>query len=167
MEPSPRSVSKLGEPDPFEDRIAETMTRLRRVLVAQYSGEVGIEVAADAQAWAWANQDRVLEARNPGGLLYRVAQSRARTHHRWMDRRAPIEMVPEDVVAEVRPELVDLYRCLGRLNVKQRIAVVMVHAHGERYDTVADLLGVSTAAVTNHVHRGLKKLRSMMEETDR
>lgn len=156
-----------GERDDLGDALAETMIRLRRVLVAQYGGEIGIEVAADAQAWAWANPDRVMGADNPGGLLYRVAQSRARAHHRWIDRRAPIEMVPEAAVAEARPELVDLYRSLGGLNEKQRVAVVMVHAHGETYDAVADVLGVSTAAVTNHVHRGLKKLRSMMEDDER
>jgi RNA polymerase sigma factor (sigma-70 family) len=167
MDPSPRLVTESGDADSFAERLAPVMTRLRRVLVAQYGGEVGVEVAADAQAWAWAHQDRVDEATNPGGLLYRVAQSRTRSHHRWRDRRAPIEMVPDHTVAETRPELVDLYRCLGRLNEKQRLAVVMVHAHGEPYDAVADLLGVSTAAVTNHVHRGLKKLRSMMEDDDR
>lgn len=150
----------------FGVELTATMTRLRRVLVAHYGGEIGVEVTAEAQAWAWANRDRVLEATNPGGLLYRVAQSRARSHHRWLDRRAPVEMVPEAEVAEARPELVDLYRCLGRLKDEERVAVVMVHAHGEPYQSVADLLGVSVAAVTNHVHRGLKKLRSQMDEKE-
>lgn len=166
MDPIASSVD-FTEPDEFDGLIAEAIERLRRVLVAQYGGEIGVEVAADAQAWAWANQAQLLEAVNPGGLLYRVAQSRARVHHRWVDRRAPVEMVPEVVVAETRPELLDLYRYLGQLNEKQRVAVVMVHAHGETYEAVAGVLGVSTAAVTNHVHRGLKKLRSMMEDDER
>ena len=166
MDSSPGPASEPEVDDPFAARLVDVMVRLRRVLVAQYGGEIGVEVAADAQAWAWANPPKVVEASNPSGLLYRVAQSRARAHHRWVARRAPVEMVPDDVVAQTRPELVDLYACLGRLDEKQRIAVVMVHAHGERYDTVAQMLGVSTAAVTNHVHRGLKKLRSMMEDTE-
>lgn len=155
-----------AEPDVFDEASAEALDRLRRVLVAQYGGEIGVEVFADVQVWAWANQDQVAEAVNPGGLLYRVAQSHARAHHRWVDRRAPVEMVPEAVVAETHPELLDLYSYLGRLNEKQRVAVVMVHAHGETYEAVAQVLGVSTAAVTNHVHRGLKKLRSMMEDDE-
>lgn len=147
--------------------LEEVMPRLQRVLMARYGGEVGIEVAADARAWACAHPERLLAASNPAGLLYRVAQSHARPHHRWLARRAPIEIVPEAVVARERPDLVDLYRSLGRLSDRQRIAVVLVHAHGESYRTAAELLGVSTAAVTNHVHRGLTRLRKMMEERDR
>lgn len=159
----------MGEPDAetFDAGTAAALDRLRRVLIAQYGGEIGVEVFADVQVRAWANQDQVTEATNPGGLLYRVAQSQARTHHRWVDRRAPVEMVPEAVVADTHPELIDLYRYLGRLNEKQRVAVVMAHAHGETYQAVAEVLGVSTAAVTNHVHRGLKKLRLMMEDYER
>jgi DNA-directed RNA polymerase specialized sigma24 family protein len=42
------------------------------------------------------------------------------------------------------------------------VAVVLVHCFGYRYREVAELLGVSEAAVTNHVHRGLARLRSML-----
>lgn len=142
------------------------VTRVQRVVVARFGGEIGVEVAADVAEWAWAHRDQVTEAANPGGLLYRVAQSRARTHIRWVNRRASVELLPEHVVGETDDELLDLFRCLSLLNDNQRVAVVLVHAHGERYDDVAAVLGISTAAVTNHVHRGLKRLRKMMEDTD-
>jgi DNA-directed RNA polymerase specialized sigma24 family protein len=38
----------------------------------------------------------------------------------------------------------------------------MVHCYGYRYRDVAEVLGVSDAAVTNHVHRGLARLRTLL-----
>lgn len=141
----------------------EAMERVEHALIARFGGEIGIEVAAEVRAWAWHNLDQVAGAENPAGLLYRVGQSRARGHLRWAQRRAPVELLPEGVVRDRNAELVDLFRFLGDLSEPQRVAVVLVHAHGETYDDVAAVLGVSTAAVTNHVHRGLKKLRRLME----
>lgn len=105
-------------------------------------------------------------AANPGGWLFRVGQSRARVYTRWFRRRAPIELLPEGAIGEPNADLIDLFRCLGQLNDAQRVAVVLVHGHGERYEDAAQILGVSTAAVTNHIHRGLRKLRFLMEEED-
>jgi RNA polymerase sigma factor (sigma-70 family) len=158
------TTGEAGPATSFDQLVADHLVRVRRAAVARYGLEVGTEVAADARAWAWANRDEVLAADNPAGLLFRVAQSRARSHHRWAARRAPVELLPESDVGEADAGLVDLFRALSRLSDPQRVAVVLVHAHGERYDDVAALLGVSTAAVTNHVHRGLKKLRSMLED---
>ena len=148
----------------FVDLVEPCLERVRRAAIARFGFEIGVEAAAETQVWAWANRAQLLEADNPAGLLFRVAQTRAEPHHRWSSRRAPAELVPESTMAAVRPELVDLLRALPRLREPERVAVVLVHAHGERYDDVAELLGVTTAAVTNHVHRGLKKLRTLMEE---
>jgi len=150
----------------FERLVADDLRRVRRAAVARYGFEVGTEAAADAQEWAWTHRDKVFVAHNRGGLLYRVMQSKARRHRRWSSRRAPVELLPEAVVDDWKPELVDLFHSLGRLSDEQRIAVVMVHAHGERYADVAGLLGVTEAAVTNHVHRGLVRLRKMLEAND-
>jgi DNA-directed RNA polymerase specialized sigma24 family protein len=48
---------------------------------------------------------------------------------------------------------------LGGLNHEQRVSVLLVHGYGYSYGDVAEVLGVSVAAVTNHVHRGLVALR--------
>lgn len=157
-------MGEAGPASSFDHLVSDHLVRVRRAAVARYGVEVGGEVAAEARAWAWANREEVLAADNPAGLLFRVAQSRARSHHRWSARRAPVELLPESDRQDLTPEVVDLFAALSRLSDPQRIAVVLVHAHGERYDHVAEVLGVSTAAVTNHVHRGLKKLRSMLED---
>ncbi|MEO8695965.1 MAG: sigma factor-like helix-turn-helix DNA-binding protein [Acidimicrobiales bacterium] len=45
-----------------------------------------------------------------------------------------------------------------------RVAVLLVHGYSFTYREVAALLGVSEAAVTNYVHRGLTRLRSILEK---
>jgi transposase len=48
-----------------------------------------------------------------------------------------------------------LLDALGRLKHEQRVAVLLVHGHGYRYDEVAEVLGVSTAVVrAARSHRG-------------
>jgi RNA polymerase sigma-70 factor (ECF subfamily) len=59
--------------------------------------------------------------------------------------------------------VVDLLRSMQRLPVAQRACVLLVKSYGFSYREVAEVLGITEAAVTNHVHRGLRRLRSMME----
>ncbi|MFT3852441.1 MAG: sigma factor-like helix-turn-helix DNA-binding protein [Ilumatobacteraceae bacterium] len=47
----------------------------------------------------------------------------------------------------------------------QRSAVLLIKAHGCSYAETAELRGISEAAVTNHLHRGLKRLRASLEAT--
>ena len=42
----------------------------------------------------------------------------------------------------------------------------MVHMYSFTYREVAELIGVTEAAVTNYVHRGLKRLRHLLAERD-
>jgi DNA-directed RNA polymerase specialized sigma24 family protein len=132
---------------------------LRQALVARFGLDVGVEAHAEAVAWAWEHQDRLEGVTNRVGYLYRVAQSHARPHLRWRRRMVLVE--PAD--AAVHPDLdVDLLDALADLRHAQRIAVVLVHCHGWSYAEVAVLLQVEVTAVTNHVHRGLTKLRASL-----
>jgi RNA polymerase sigma factor (sigma-70 family) len=56
-----------------------------------------------------------------------------------------------------------LPKALGALSEHQRVAVVLAHGFGWTHREVAELLGVSTSTVQNHVERGLKKLRGTLE----
>ncbi len=99
---------------------------------------------------------------NPAGYLYRVGQSAAKVYTRW--RRRPPFIAGEPVHdAEVRFDA-ELFDALAHLNVNQRVAVLMVHGYGASYADVAELLNISVAAVTNHVHRGLNRLRNQLRE---
>jgi RNA polymerase sigma factor (sigma-70 family) len=122
--------------------------------------EVGTEVTADALAWAWENWDRVQAMANPVGYLFRVAQSSARRHHRWR-RRIGLPAEPRDELAGIEP---GLDGALAALPARQRTAVLLVHGLGWTYQETADAMDVSLAAVRNHVHRGLARLRTTLGE---
>lgn len=148
--------------DGFERFMATDGARLRRALVARYGTDVGPEIASDALARAWAEWPRIREMANPAWYLYRVAQSSARRYHRWGRQPAfPVEQVMNDSQAEPA-----LHEALTRLRPHQRVAVLLAHAHGYSYAEVADLTGMTPDAVRNHVHRGMRRLRDLLEVSD-
>ena len=61
--------------------------------------------------------------------------------------------------------VVDLLRAMQRLPAMQRACLLLVKSYGFSYREAGDILGVTEAAVTNHVHRGITRLRSIMEVT--
>jgi DNA-directed RNA polymerase specialized sigma24 family protein len=136
--------------------------RLRRALVARYGIDLGSEVAADAIAWGVEHPDRLAEMQNPIGYLYRVGQSAARRHLRAgrLPLRFPAETYGGD--AELPG---DVFEELKRLQPDQRVAVLLVHGYGFTYREVAEMLSIRETAVTNHVHRGMKRLRRRLEGT--
>ena len=139
--------------------------RVRRGLVAVYGVEIGTDVAADAMRYAWERWTEISLMTNPAGYLFRVGQSHARPHVRWARRRQSYPSSYERTISgggDVA-ELVDLLAALGRLPAHERAAVVLVRAHGYPYRDAAELLGVTTTALTNHVHRGMRRLRLLLE----
>ncbi len=149
--------------DPFEEFVEVESGRLRAVLVARYGVEVGCDAHADALGWAWQNWDRLVVMDNPVGYLYRVAQSATRSQRRWLTRHSFPARMPErwHVDADV-----SLMTSLARLTEPQRVALLMVHGHQWSYAEVAEVLGCSVSAVTNHVHRGLSAMRKQLVEED-
>jgi len=143
------------------DRSLVGMQRsVRRALVARCGLEVGGEAAAEAMAWAIAHPTRLETMTNPAGYLYRVGLSSVRREWRLAKRRGRLLFEPS-VEADF---LVDeqLFAALSRLKRDERVAVVLVHAYAYSYREVAEIVGASEAAITNHVHRGLRRLRVLM-----
>lgn len=150
--PVPRSAE-------FEVFVASEGCRLRRALVARFGVDVGNEVANDALALAWSQWPTVAVMSNRVGFLYRVGQSAARRYWRW---RRGVVLAAVDDRGELDRYDDGLLDALGELNHEQRVAVLLVHGYGYSYGDVAEVLGVSVAAVTNHVHRGLGSLRKQL-----
>lgn len=142
------------------ERFARTEAeRLRRVLVAQHGVDLGNDLASDAIAYAWEHWDRVGGLTNPVGYLYRVAQTSGRDRRR---RQRPVPFLAE------RPPDVEhadpaLAQALMRLAPVPRACVVLVHVYGWSYGEVAESLNVSEASIRNHLHRGVRKLRDLLE----
>ena len=104
----------------------------------------------------WERWDRVEPMANRAGYAYRVAQSSSRRHTRW---KRGVLLPREDFAGAHADDGRDIFLSLGALKPLQRTCVVLVHAHGWTYADVAEVLGISIAAVTNHVHRGMRQLR--------
>src|SRR6266851_1697777 len=151
----------VREPVEEFDRFAAAVgEQLRRVLVAHHGVEVGNDVTDEALAYAWEHWDRVRCLENPAGYLYRVAGSASRRHRRWRRRLVlPVESRRPDEPAD--PGLHEALKCLTS---QQRVCVILVHVCDWTYEQTASATGLSIAAVTNHLHRGLKRLRRELEE---
>ena len=137
--------------------------RLRRIMTARYGVEAGGYIHADSMAWAWQNWAKLQAMENPVGYLYRVAQSSARPHHRWLRRTSFPSKFPERWHLD---EDSSLFNSLSSLSEAQRVSVLMVHGHQWTYAEVAEALECSVSAVTNHVHRGLATLRRQLESEE-
>jgi len=144
-------------PDEF---LAGADVTLRRALVARYGFDVGSDAAADAVAWAVEHWGQVLEMENALGYLYRVGQTSARRQFRSHRPDVVVAQPFADRVVDI-----DLQRALMGLRVEQRVAVLMVHGFGYRYRDVAEVLDTTVSNVTNHVTRGLARLRALLEES--
>lgn len=160
------SVSNQSDLDAtFDAFVRDVGERVRRALVARYGVEVGSEAAAEALSVAWERWPEVAAMSNPAGFLFRVGQSQARPHLRWWNRRRRLLIEPADARAASDEGHVDddLAQALERLSDMQRAVLLLVRAHGYSYGEAADVLSISEAAVTNHVHRGTDRLRKLLE----
>lgn len=144
--------------------VAALQARLRQAMAAKYGPEIGHEAADEAIAWALAHPDRIGGVDQPLAYLYRVAQSKARPSLRWFARRAPAFEGDAILAAHVAPVDPGLVRALTMLPPDHRSAVLLVHAHGWTIAEVAAARGVPVTTVTNHLRRGLIKLRSILKE---
>lgn len=144
----------------FEQYVSANGDRLLHILTARYGPDVASDVYHDALIKAWEPWSRVGAYRNPGGFLYRAAQSAARKHHRWLrELNFPTEY-PE--LPDRSSERIDLGRALERLRPTPRMCVVLVHVYGYSYDEAATILDISPTAVRNNTHRALRRLRQWM-----
>ena len=146
-----------GHPGDFEALINEIRSRLLPALVSKWGIEVGSDLCSDVEEYAWTNQRKVIAMENPLGYLYRVAQSKSRSHVRWRSRATFPSRFPDIVHEDM--QLHDTLQMLAGLKPDQRVCVLLVHAFGWTYAEVAELLGVTRSVVNHHVHRGLTHLR--------
>ncbi len=151
--------------DEFARFVADAGVSVRRALVARYGVDVGTEAAAAALAVAWERWAQIRIMDRPAGYVYRIGQSRARPHVRW--RRRAVQFPGESATtADVNAEVLDLFAALRRLPARERTALVLVKSYGYSHRRVAELLGVPDTTVNNLVHRGLQRVRALLEVTE-
>jgi RNA polymerase sigma-70 factor (ECF subfamily) len=121
------------------------------------------ELAKDATAEAFAQLlRRADDVRDPRAWVWRAA-------FRIADREQKRNRISSTNVAATYdfPEpVVDLMRALRALPPTQRKAVVLYHLEDRPISEIAEVLGTSRAAVGVHLHRGRRRLESLLEERD-
>lgn len=139
--------------------------RLRRAMSARYGIDVGCDATNAALGFAWERWDQVSAMDNPAGYLYRVAQTKAR---RDLARGRPLRLPPEHPHLSDGHEGLDddLAAALRNLSESQRLSVLLVHAYGWTPAEVASMSGSSPSTVRSHLRRGLRRLRSLLPESD-
>ncbi len=151
----------------FEAFVREAEPRLSRALAAAYGFEHGRDATAEALAYAWENWDRLKHVTNLHGYLFRVGQTRSRRIRQSAPRGVPVHRPARPPQFEVadhadRDFEPGLPAALAGLTQRQRIAVVLVHGYGYTLREVADLTGVRSTTVQNHLDRGLARLRASL-----
>ena len=149
----------------FDSFVRVEGVRLRRAMSARYGVDVGCDATNAALAFAWERWGRVSAMDNPAGYLYRVAQTKAR---RDLARGRPLRYPPE------QPQLTgengdlgdELVAALRELSEPQRLAVLLVHAYGWTPAEVSSMTGSSPSTVRSHLRRALRRLRSLLPESD-
>jgi RNA polymerase sigma-70 factor (ECF subfamily) len=135
--------------------------RLWWALVA-YSGDRDIASDACAEAFAQA-LGRTDEIRDPGAWIWKVAfrvaagelKRRRATDHRVPDVADPASQPAEELVALLR-----------RLPDHQRAAIVLHYYADRSVAEIAEALGVSPATARVHLHRGRRRMKQLLEDTD-
>jgi DNA-directed RNA polymerase specialized sigma24 family protein len=141
--------------------VADVRPVLERALVARHGIPTGADAASDAVEYAYANWQRLATMANPAGYLFRVGDNRALRAARSAGRH--VALVAEPLTVD-SPYDIDLQRALLRLSWEQRVVVVLVHAHGHSYGDAARIMDLPVTTVTNHLHRGLNRLRRLLED---
>jgi RNA polymerase sigma-70 factor (ECF subfamily) len=127
-----------------------------------YSGDPDVASDAAAESFAQALR-RGRELRDVRAWVWRVA---FRVAAGELDRRRSTEpTIPERAVPvdDARLEILD---ALGRLRDRQRAAIVLHYYADLPVRRIAVLLGISSATVRVHLHRGRQRLAELLEYDD-
>ena len=115
----------------------------------------------------WAEWPRISRYESPATWVARVAISRLRDHQRSVRRLAAalLRLGRQTDVESASPgERLDITVALGRLPLRQRLAVVLFYLDDRPICQVAGLMGVSEGTVNRHLFRAREALRTYLRE---
>jgi RNA polymerase sigma factor (sigma-70 family) len=149
----------------FEDFYRDQRaTMLRTVGYALDDPDLSLEATDEAFARAYERWDEVRAMANPGGWVFRVAMNVGRNRQRrvGLERRKPppVERDRPDIEGVADPALAE---ALAQLSVDQRIVIVLRYHLDWPVDDIAASLDLSPGTVKSRLHRGLRRLESLLE----
>src|SRR3954462_12248481 len=159
------AVAPFSDPaEEFEALYREHARRVYRYALAVLRNPADAE---DVTQTTFMNAYRAMqngtEPQKPENWLIRIAHNACRTRFIRAANR-PTEVPLDETVHDVavpddeRPNLRELLRALGQLPFNQRSALVMRELEGRSYEEIAELLGVTVAAVEMLLFRARRSL---------
>jgi RNA polymerase sigma-70 factor (ECF subfamily) len=137
------------------------------------SPDLAADITQEVFVRAWRYLGRFDTSRPFRPWLYRIAVNRTASMRKREDERATVELdelthepaAPDDVAGELeRGELADaVHLAIAELSAQQRQAIVLVELQGHTANEAAVVMACSAATVRQHVFRGKKRLRKLLE----
>ena len=151
---------KVTHVSDIERTYRDSGDRLWWALLA-YTGdpEVARDAAAEAYARALAAADSI---RDPAAWIWRVAFRVATTEIR---QRRDIQSALE-ATYEIDDRSLEVLLALSKLSSRQRAAFVLFYLDDRTTEEIADLLAISKATVSVHLHRARRRLRLILGDDD-
>jgi RNA polymerase sigma factor (sigma-70 family) len=148
---------------PFQALMDEHRTDVYRFLRASVGPHDADDAFQETFIAALRAYPRLRAGSNLRGWLFTIAHRKALDLHRARSRRAvPVDELPENVGEPLlnggEPEL---WRAVGDLPPKQRVAVLLRFAGDLAYREIGVATGTTEEAARRNVHEGLKKLREV------
>lgn len=159
----------------YQDRLYNTILRLVD------NSEDALDVIQDAFLNAYQSLDSFKGDAQFFTWLYRIAVNTAISHKRKkrvlariVDRLGELILEPSDPSEFSRPghalEQAEqeqmLQRALMRLSPEHRAVLVMKELEGQRYEQMAEILGVPVGTIRSRLHRARLELRELLEQDE-
>jgi RNA polymerase sigma-70 factor (ECF subfamily) len=126
------------------------------------------DLAQEIVVQLWRSFGRYDERRRFSTWMYRIALNVAITFYRGETRRSRRTVPAAESILEIAAEasepaaadedLAQLHRAIARLDELDR-ALVLLYLDGNRYETIAEVLGISETNVGTKIHRIKQRLR--------
>ena len=173
------AAARRGDRTAFDELVRRTYVDTYTLAVRLTGNEEDArDVVQETYLRAWKSLKRFRGDAAFTTWLYRIT---ATTSFTLVDRRrrrrtSPIEDAPEpvDTRVEARTEdlvgatlgLSELSESLDRLSPSLRSLVILKDVYGLSHEEIAEDLGISVSAAKVRLHRGRKRLREMLDESE-
>jgi RNA polymerase sigma-70 factor (ECF subfamily) len=159
----------------YQDRLYNTVFRMVG------NSEDALDIVQDAFMHAYQSLDSFKGQAQFYTWLHRIAANTAISHCRKrqipvrvVDRESELPLEPADPSEFSRPSHAleqaeqesRIQKALQRLSPEHRVVLVMKELEGQKYEDIAEALGVPIGTIRSRLHRARSELRELLEQDE-
>ena len=157
--------------DTFIEHVTSCQKPFRRFLTALCCGDSQLadDIAQESFIKAYLSCDGLEDTARFNAWVYKIGVNTFISHRRSAKKTADIDSVAEALSSDTSDSSFRyqaLYSALDSLPERERTSVVHYYLEGYSVREIADIVQVSQDAVKQHLFRGRKHLRSILEENE-